>query len=1169
MPGNERIESFIDLTNTEKELSVSINLLEKVDGLIRNMPQLFKDYKGASSLADIKKGTDDITAATKKMADMQQQILDLEKKIAAMREDNSGKKKKQTDEELRTSIQQREENRKRIDDIKAETDAYKALENQYKAAAREAKSLQAQAITDPSKQAGADAAAAKAKSIFDQMKDIDARVGQFYKNVGNYAGSLGSFFDRVGSEIAKLKTEQSGLQDLSKRNPIGFSIGDQERLNQVTASLAQLDQVQQVGFKTTGNYTQQVRQLEKQFISMAASGKQDNQFLTELKNHLGEAKDRVHDLRDELKLASSDTKTFDLLKSGVSGLVAGYQTGLSTVALFAGENENLQKSMVKLIAVQNVANGLQEIGRQLTDHNAAGYKILGLAQKGYNLVVGESVGAMKVFRIALAATGIGLAILLITELVIHWKDLFGATTAAEKAQKAYTEAVTEGNNEVGKTVALAQELYEATQNTKLALRDRKLATEELLRINKENNEKTGQHIKLETDLHGVLVKNDGAIKNLTDSLFKQAYTKAYLSKIEEAYTALINSQNASLDSQTTLLGDFFANMIGGPEKVVEHQIKNYDKGVKGAKDYLEQLKKTFKKGLESGDLDLGGAFDGKGDKKQAEDYAKDLAAIRGEINKNEFDAVRQRRQNELTGLSDVVANEKKTLSQRLFASKEYYDKSMELAQLSKAFELKTLHDSIEEEKRLVRLKLKDPNSELTAKQKEELNKQLQLLTQKGKSAEKAIIEKYNADILKNNSDSEKQITDTLKSESDKRKTIDDETMRHKQSVHEDEMQGIMNDYNLSIAALDKKFAKGLIKERAYNLEKLKLQTQLQVELLKKDIEFTKDTIGLAEARAAASGKQEDKDAVTTAKKKLATLEVDLQKMISDFFVKSKEDEKKADEDVWKKRVANLEKYASYAKQVIGEINDLLSIGIEKEKNEIQAKEDAQQVNYENEVKRIQDSSIADEDKSNRLRILESERNAEKEANARRQRRLDVEKARYDKASAIASIILETIVAVLKTLPHGLVTGETYLVGALGAVALAKAIATPLPKYASGIKSSPETWALTDEKGPELYVHPDGSMSMGNDSPTLRFLRRGTQIIPHDEMMAMMGTGALGSFVNIGEKPDRTAKKIDDLKDTMIWQTRELLKASSNKKPLNIHVSGDFKNSDYIRKAVYE
>lgn len=97
-----------------------------------------------------------------------------------------------------------------------------------------------------------------------------------------------------------------------------------------------------------------------------------------------------------------------------------------------------------------------------------------LSQRAYNAVVGKSTGALKTFRLALAATGIGAVIVLLGLLIANWDKLTGALTNAEKAQRAVNKAMAEGTSnakaettELLRLVAIARD-ETASKETRLA-----------------------------------------------------------------------------------------------------------------------------------------------------------------------------------------------------------------------------------------------------------------------------------------------------------------------------------------------------------------------------------------------------------------------------------------------------------------------------------------------------------------------------------------------------------------------------------------------------------------------------------------------------------------------------------------------------------------------------
>ena len=125
-----------------------------------------------------------------------------------------------------------------------------------------------------------------------------------------------------------------------------------------------------------------------------------------------------------------------------------------TAALAGDENEDLQKTLVKLNAVMAITQGLQQIQNALQKQTALSLGLNIAAQKTYTLVVGTSTGALKAFRIALAATGIGLAVLAIAALVQNRDKLklsiLGATQSSEDFIKAKEKSLELSDKELEK-----------------------------------------------------------------------------------------------------------------------------------------------------------------------------------------------------------------------------------------------------------------------------------------------------------------------------------------------------------------------------------------------------------------------------------------------------------------------------------------------------------------------------------------------------------------------------------------------------------------------------------------------------------------------------------------------------------------------------------------------
>ena len=168
----------------------------------------------------------------------------------------------------------------------------------------------------------------------------------------------------------------------------------------------------------------------------------------------GELKDSMGDAQQAINVLSSDTFKLDAALQGIQVGAAGFQILQGAAALAGDENEDLQKTLVKLNAVMAITQGLQEIQNALQKQTALSLGLNIAAQKTYALVVGNSTGALKAFRIAFAATGIGLAALAIAALVQNWDKLklsiLGATQSSEDFIKAKEKSLELSDKELEK-----------------------------------------------------------------------------------------------------------------------------------------------------------------------------------------------------------------------------------------------------------------------------------------------------------------------------------------------------------------------------------------------------------------------------------------------------------------------------------------------------------------------------------------------------------------------------------------------------------------------------------------------------------------------------------------------------------------------------------------------
>jgi hypothetical protein len=176
----------------------------------------------------------------------------------------------------------------------------------------------------------------------------------------------------------------------------------------------------------TTSAKQRLRELQKTLTEMALAGESGTKAFKQMEQEAGKLKDQIGDTSQRIKNLASDTRNIDTFVAGIQGITAGFQIAQGAAALFGSENEDLQKALLKVQGAMALANGVQQVANLLNKDSILITQGQAAAQALYATAVGASTGAMKAFRIALLATGIGAAIAAVGLLIAKWDELTAA-----------------------------------------------------------------------------------------------------------------------------------------------------------------------------------------------------------------------------------------------------------------------------------------------------------------------------------------------------------------------------------------------------------------------------------------------------------------------------------------------------------------------------------------------------------------------------------------------------------------------------------------------------------------------------------------------------------------------------------------------------------------------
>ncbi|KXT53359.1 hypothetical protein [Bacteroides intestinalis] len=918
------------------------------------------------------------------------------------------------------------------------------------------------------------------------LKDLAAGMGEFQRNVGNYAKdnqSVRAELKGLITEIATLTIEYRALNDEEKK----------------------------------GAYAQEMSEKIKSLTSRAS-----------------DLKDAIMDVNAEVSHGASDTAKFDAISQGANVLISGFGAAAGAAHLLGVSEKDLEEIQTDLQAAFVISNSLMQIQNALQKQSslmkgiailqeAAHTKAINLntAAQSKNVIVSKAaiVTQKALTLVANANPYVLLATAILTVVGAFAAFASGASKAADQ-QKRLNE-------------------YEKEYQEYLKSR-----SEEMTRINEDNIKDYERELSIAKARNASLMET----RALEDKIYRERLIIHNKQKgfYKDEVDSLENNR-IQLSQYKDVLLQVQKMASEGKTKVslkIDGNISKYD--VKDAIEVLQGkidlLGEKVKIGTEivQDDAEL---------KAKAQEEAAKRAQENRNIAENERKILRNAEDAKLNLIADSYERQREQTKVAYLRRIEDLTFQLNTeSNLTRKARIAIMEQSVTLQKQLAK-ELSDIDRLRNEKDLEEIRKTEDLkisLMEEGAAKERA---QAQADYTRQAQDinrmlayseelSETQVTELLEQLRLLGMQMQKEMARI--SIEESERQTERQLSSLETSALQEenilreKYRKGEINKENYEKELYKIGVKYAVQNIRVQIAAAEAELKLLDKdseKAKALKENIDKLKAQIDKILGEAEENDYQERIDKFSSALSEMRNNAEDvfgdmaglfngltiviDKWAK--SGIQSFGDFwdnlnpgeKAQMILQVTSQMTNGLTSMMNSlydarIEALDKEQEANekaYDREIERIEalqeKGAISTEEAEARKRAAEDKTKLKEEELAKKKAALQEKQAKWDKANNIVQTSMNTAVAVMAAWKMGPIIGAVFaaLVAALGAAQLAAIIATPIPKYAKGTKDHPGGLAIVGDGGKKEGVITEKGLFVTPDKPTLVDLPKHAQVIP--------------------------------------------------------------------------
>lgn len=372
--------------------------------------------------------------------------------------------------------------------------------------------------------------------IVDTNKASLAKLQEEYKRLSSEAAK--AFSEARDADYRRYIEAAKNIQsEITLREKlINEAQASADQLLQEEKALKKQKETAEKNVSTQISLRTQLRNVREELALLEANGQRGTEAFKKLQQEAGRLTDAIGDATTQARIFSHDNRGLQGMISGLSGVVGAFSVAQGAVALFAGENEDLQKVMLKVQSLMSITIGLQQVANTINKDSAfmlttvaKAKELLAAATNKLTIALGGSTIAAKAL---MATLTLGLSVA-ITVIIAALSKLQSKQAEAKKAQEEFNKKVSEA---AGKPVAA----YRALQTEWISLSGSLKEREKWVQDNADNFKELGFSVRDAKEAEELLVSNSS---KFVEAMMLRAKAAATSELAIEKYKAVIEAQN--------------------------------------------------------------------------------------------------------------------------------------------------------------------------------------------------------------------------------------------------------------------------------------------------------------------------------------------------------------------------------------------------------------------------------------------------------------------------------------------------------------------------------------------------------------------------------------------------------------------------------------------------